>query len=125
MPIFERSLQRIEEDKPQDAVKKMAKHIRYLQEQLEYTLFNLDSRNIAEIDTDQTTITDSSGSTTIGSTINLSGPNGESFKVGKNNLGRFEFSIEGAKGIQTLYLDDSGNLVITKSANLSIDGGEW
>ena len=125
MPIFERSLQRIEEDKPQDAVKKMAKHIRYLQEQLEYTLFNLDSRNISEIDTDQTTITDSSGSTTIGSTINLSGPNGESFKVGKNNVGRFEFSIEGAKGTQTLYLDESGNLIITKSANLTIDGGDW
>jgi hypothetical protein len=118
-------LQQVEKDSPQEAVKKMAQHIRYVQEQLEYTLFNLDSRNIAEIDTDQTTITDSSGSTTIGSTINIAGSNGESFKVGKNNLGRFEFSIEGAKGTQTMYLDESGNLIITKSANLTIDGGEW
>lgn len=103
----------------------MADHIKYIQEQLEYTLFNLDSRNIREIDTDDTTITDSTGNTTIGSTINLVGKNGESFKVGKNTSGRFEFSIEGANGTQTMYLDDTGNLVITKSANLTIDGGEW
>ena len=125
MPVFTQSLQRIDEAKPQEAIKKMANHIKYLQEQLEYTLLNLDSRNIAEIDTDKTTITDSTGSTTIGSTINLTGPNGESFKVGKNASGRFEFSIEGAKGTQTMYLDNSGNLIITKSANLTIDGGEW
>jgi hypothetical protein len=125
MPIFTQSLQRIDADKPQEAIKKMAHHIKYLQEQLEYTLFNLDSRNIAEIDTDKTTITDSTGSTTIGSTINLTGPNGESFKVGKNASGRFEFSIEGAKGVQTLYLDNEGNLVITKSVNLTVDGGKW
>ena len=125
MPVFTQSLQRIEADKPQEAIKKMANHIKYLQEQLEYTLLNLDSRNIVEIDTDQTTVTDSTGSTTIGSTINLTGPNGESFKVGKNASGRFEFSIEGAKGTQIMYLDNSGNLIITKSANLTIDGGEW
>ena len=125
MPIFTKSLQRIDEEEPKEAVKKMAQHIRYIQEQLEYTLLNLDSRNISEIDTDQTTITDSTGGTTIGSTINLTGPNGESFKVGKNNLGRFEFSVEGKDKVQTLYLDDSGNLIITKSANLTIDGGEW
>lgn len=125
MPVFTQSLQRIEADKPQEAIKKMANHIKYLQEQLEYTLLNLDSRNIVEIDTDQTTVTDSTGSTTIGSTINLTGPNGESFKVGKNASGRFEFSIEGANGIQIMYLDNSGNLIITKSANLTIDGGKW
>lgn len=125
MPVFTQSLQRIEADKPQEAIKKMANHIKYLQEQLEYTLLNLDSRNIVEIDTDQTTVTDSTGSTTIGSTINLTGPNGESFKVGKNASGRFEFSVEGANGIQIMYLDNSGNLIITKSANLTIDGGEW
>ena len=125
MPIFTQSLQRIEADKPQEAIKKMANHIKYIQETLEYTLFNLDSRNITEIETDKTTITDSTGSTTIGSTINLSGPNGESFKVGKNASGRFEFSINGANGTQTLYLDNSGNLIITKSVNLTIDGGEW
>lgn len=125
MPIFTQSLQRIEADNPQDAIKKMANHIRYLQEQLEYTLHNLDSRYVTEIDTDKTTITDSTGTASIGAYINLTGPNGESFSAGKNASGKFEFSIKGAKGVQTLYLDDSGNLIITKSVNLTINGGKW
>ena len=125
MPIFTQSLQRVETSNPQEAIKKMANHIRYLQEQLEYTLFNLDSRNITEIDTDETVITDSTGSTTIGSSIYLTGSNGESFSVGKNASGNFEFSINGAKGTQTLYLDNEGNLIITKHVNLTINGGEW
>jgi hypothetical protein len=125
MPIFTQSLQRVETSNPQEAIKKMANHIRYLQEQLEYTLFNLDSRNITEIDTDETVITDSTGSTTIGSSIYLTGSNGESFSVGKNASGKFEFSINGAKGTQTLYLDNEGNLIITKHVNLTINGGEW
>jgi len=125
VPVFTRTMRKVDGNNPQKAIKEMADHIKYIQEQLEYTLFNLDSRNIREIDTDDTTITDSTGNTTIGSTINLVGKNGESFKVGKNASGRFEFSIEGANGTQTMYLDDTGNLVITKSANLTIDGGKW
>lgn len=125
MPIFTQSLQKIEVDKPQEAIKKMANHIKYIQEQLEYTLFNLDSRNVTEIDTDKTTITDSTGSTSIGSFIYLTGANGENFTVGKNTQGKFEFAVKGKDGTQTLYLDSSGNLVITKHTNLTIDGGEW
>lgn len=125
MPIFEKSLPRIDESNPQDALKKFTNHIKYIQEQLEYTLCNLDSRNITEIDTDKTTISDSTGSTSIGSYINLTGQNGESFKVGKNTSGRFEFTVNGANGKQTMYLDSSGNLIITRHANLTIDGGEW
>lgn len=125
MPIFTQSLQKIDYNNPQDAIKKMANHIKYLQEQLEYTLFNLDSRNITEIDTDSTTITDSSGSTSIGSFIYLTGQNGESFTVGKNPAGKFEFAVKGKNGTQTLYLDSSGDLIITKHTNLTIDGGEW
>ena len=113
MPIFTQSLQKIDVANPQDAIKKMANHIKYLQEQLEYTLFNLDSRNVIEIDTDKTTITDSAGSTSIGSFIYLTGANGESFTVGKNPLGKFEFAVKGKNGTQTLYLDSSGDLVIT------------
>lgn len=125
MPIFEKSLQKIDAANPQDALKKMANHIKYIQEQLEYTLFNLDSRNISEIDVDKTNITDSTGTTSISSFIYITGPNGESFTVGKNPDGKFEFGIKGAKGTQTLYLDSSGELIITKHANLTIDGGEW
>ena len=52
MPIFARTLERIDETNPQKAVKIMANHIRYMQEQLEYILLNLGSENIAEIDGD-------------------------------------------------------------------------
>lgn len=125
MPIFTQALQKIDTSNPQDAVKKLYNHIKYIQEQLEYTLFNLDSRNINEIDTDKTVITDSTGNTSIGSYINLTGPNGESFRVGKGTSGKFEFSITGAGGKQTLYLNSSGNLILTDHANLTVDGGEW
>jgi len=123
--IFSQSLNRIDAGNPQEAIKKMANHIKYIQEQLEYTLLNLDSRNIIEINTDKTTVTDSTGDTSIGSSIHLTGKNGESFSVGKNKDGDFEFSVTGKNGTQTLFLDSSGNLVITKHANLTIDGGEW
>lgn len=123
--IFTQSLQRIDTTNPQDAIKKMANHIKYLQEQLEYTLLNLDSRNITEIDTDKTVITDSTGSTNLGTYIHLTGANGESFTVGKNNTGRFEFTVKGKDGKNTLWLNSSGELVIERIANLTIDGGEW
>ena len=125
MPIFAQSLQKIDTSNPQDAVKKLYNHIKYIQEQLEYTLLNLDSQNISEIDTDKTVITDSTGNTSIGSYINLTGPNGESFTVGKNASGKFEFSIKGAGGVQTIYLNSSGHLILTDHTNLTIDGGEW
>ena len=125
MPIFTQSLQKIDTNNPQDALKKMANHIKYIQEQLEYTLLNLDSRNINEIDIDKTVISDSTGSTNIGSYIHLTGQNGESFTVGKNNQGKFEFAVKGKSGTQTMYLDNEGNLIITKNTNLTIDGGEW
>ena len=125
MPIFTQSLQNIDARNPQDAIKKMANHLKYIQEQLEYTLLNLDSRNITEIDTDKTVISDSEGGTTIGAFIHLAGANGESFSVGKNSSGRFEFSIKGKGGVQTLYLDSSGELIITKHTSLAIDGGDW
>jgi hypothetical protein len=123
--IFTQQLQRIDTANPQDAIKKMANHIKYIQEQLEYTLLNLDSRNINEIDVNKTTITDSSGSTNIGSFIYLTGTNGESFTVGKNPKGQFEFAVEGKGGKQTMYLNSSGELIITEHTNLTIDGGEW
>ena len=125
MPIFTQTLQKIDPTNPQDAIRKMAKHINHIQEQLEYKMYNLDSQNVKEIDTDKTVISDSTGSTNIGSFIYITGANGESFTVGKNPNGKFEFAIKGKGGTQTLYLDSSGNLVITKNVNLTIDGGEW
>ena len=125
MPVFTQSLQRIDYNNPADAIKKMANHIKYMQEQMEYTLHNLDSRHITEIDTDSTTITDSTGSTSLGSFISLTGTNGESFTVGKNSKGQFEFTVTGKDGKQTMYLNSSGELIITEHTSLTIDGGEW
>ena len=125
MPIFTQSLQKIDYNNPQDAIKKMVNHIKYMQEQMEYTLHNLDSGNVIEIDTDKTTITDSSGSASIGSFVYLTGTSGESFTVGKNNDGTFVFEVKGKDGKQTLYLNSSGELIITEHTNLTVDGGEW
>lgn len=124
MPVFTQAMQKIDYSDPQDAIKKMVNHIKYLQEQLEYTLLNLDSRNVTEIDTDKTIITDSAGTSSIGSYIKLTGKNGESFTAGKNSSGRFEFSVKGADGTQ-MYLDNSGNLIVTNNANLTVCGGKW
>lgn len=125
MPIFSQSLQRIDESNPKEAIKKMANHIKYIQEQLEYTLFNLDSQNIKEIDTGSTTITGNVANTSVGSYINLTGKNGESFTVGKNNSGQFVFDIRDKDGKQTIYLNSSGKLHITEHTNLTINGGDW
>lgn len=119
--IFTQSLQKIDYNNPQDALKKMANHIKYLQEQLEYTLLNLDSRNISEIDTNKTTI---SGGATVGSYISLTGSNGESFIVGKNDNGNFEFVVKG-KGGTAMYMNSSGEIVITNQTSLTVSGGEW
>ena len=125
MPIFTQQLQRIDYSNPQDALKKMASHIRYLQEGLEYKLLNLDSQNITEIDINKTAIKDSTGSTSIGSFIYATGDNGESFTVGKNPNGDFEFAVTGKDGEQVLYLNSSGELIITEKTKLTVDGGEW
>lgn len=125
MPIFTQSLQVKDTDTEQEARKKMVNHIKQMQEQLEYTLLNLDSRNINEIDIDKTIITDSTGSTNIGSFIYLTGANGESFTVGKNPQGKFEFVVKGKNGTAIRLDDSSGDLIITGQANLTIDGGEW
>lgn len=125
MPIFTKSIQNVDYSNPTQALKQMANHIRYIQEQLEYTLTNLDSRNVTEIDTDVTNITDASGTTSIGSYIRLNGNNGESFTAGKSAGGAFEFTVKGSGGVQSMYLDSAGNLIITKHTNISIDCGQW
>ena len=60
MPIFTQSLRKVDIANPTEAMKEMANHIRYIQEQLEYTLMNLDSSNIISIDTDDTELSGSS-----------------------------------------------------------------
>jgi hypothetical protein len=123
--IFTQQLQRVDSENPREAIKKMANYINYMREQLEYTLLNLDSSNVTEIDTSKTVFTSSGGSVNLGDYVSLEGENGESFKVGRNKNGGFDFSVTGKGGTQTLYLDSSGNLIITKHTSITVDGGEW
>lgn len=125
MPIFTQSLRKVDIANPTEAIREMANHIRYIQEQLEYTLMNLDSSNVTEIETDKTTITSSSGGVNFtGNSITLSGGNGEQFEAGVVN-NTFRFTVKGKNGAQIMYLTSDGQLVITNNATIHVDGGEW
>lgn len=125
MPIFTQSLRKVDIANPTEAIKEMANHIRYIQEQLEYTLMNLDSSNVTEIDTDQTNIGSSTGGSSFtGNSVTLNGNNGETFEAGVvNNV--FRFTVKGKSGAQIMYLTSDGQLVITNHATIHVDGGEW
>lgn len=125
MPIFTQSLRKVDLANPTEAIKEMANHIRYIQEQLEYTLMNLDSSNVTEIDTDQTNIGSSTGGSSFtGNSITLNGGNGENFEAGVVN-NTFRFTVKGKNGAQIMYLTSDGQLVITNHATIHVDGGEW
>lgn len=125
MPIFNTQLGRLNTTNTQEALKSMANHIRYIQEQLEYTLMNLDSSNVTEIEADKTTITTSTGSVFTGDSITLKGKNGEEFRAGAGENGTFLFRLNGKSGAQIMYLTSDGELVITNRATITIDGGTW
>lgn len=125
MPVFANQLKKLDYGNPKAALREMANHIKYIQEQLEYTLMNLDSRNVREIETDVTEIVSSGGEASFsGTSITLSGKNGEVFKAGLETDGNFSFYVKGKGGAQAIYLSSNG-LVIPKAANISIDCGEW
>ena len=125
MPIFTQSLRKVDIANPTEAIKEMANHIRYIQEQLEYTLMNLDSSNVTEIDTDQTNIGSSTGGSSFtGNSVTLNGNSGEVFEAGVvNNV--FRFTVKGKGGEQIMYLTSEGQLVKTNHATIHVDGGEW
>lgn len=127
MAVFAQQMQKVDVNNPASALKTMDRHIRYIQEQLEYTLTNLDSSNITEIETDKTDITNSSGTVNISSDkISLTGKNGETFRAGYDSATRrFVFEVKGKGGTQCMYLSSSGEMIITKNSNLSIDSGTW
>ena len=125
--VFTSQLRTIDYTRPEEALKVMANHIRYIQEQLEYTLMNLDSSNITELNTDETTISSSTGGVSVtGNSITLKGSNGELFEAGvPAGASAFRFTVKGAGGEQVMYLTSGGQLIITNHATIHIDGGEW
>ena len=126
MPVFTNQLRTIDYTRPEEALKAMANHIRYIQEQLEYTLMNLDSSNVTELNTDETNISSSTGGVSFtGNSITLKGSNGEVFEAGiPDGASSFRFTVKGTGGEQVMYLT-GGQLIITNHATIHIDGGEW
>lgn len=124
--IFTTQMGRIDYANAPDALKKMADHIRYIQEQLEYTLTNLDSSNIVEIDTDETNVSSATGTGVSNTRVSIEGDSGEQFTAGKNpSTNRYEFTLKGKNGEQLLYMTSDGKLVITRNATIVVDGGTW
>ena len=54
MPVFSKQLKRVDPSNPQEAIKQLYQHIIFMQEELEYLLYNLDSRNIITENTNLT-----------------------------------------------------------------------
>lgn len=133
MPIFTRQLRKMDTSTPEQAVREMANHIRYIQEQLEWTLSNLDSSNINEINMSQTNVTSSGAANIGGDGISIKGKNGEIFEVGIGDSGTFVFTLKGKDGKQMAYVDNEGKLIVTRNAyitiddntDFTIDGGTW
>lgn len=127
MQIFKEPLRPINYDDPRGALKTMHEYIKYMAENLEWQLANLDSSNITEIDTTQTQITDGSGKPVIsGDSILLSGRQSERFQAGYDTTAQiFRFEVSDRSGTNVMYLNSAGELVITKRATLAIDCGEW
>lgn len=116
--IFNKSLPRIDENNTKDAIIKLADHIRYSQEQLEYILSNLDSQNIVEIDTSVTPVRDTTQGSSSETSFFAKGANGESFFAGTNSKGKFEFTLK-ANGKTLMRLDDNGNLIIDQGGQIN------
>lgn len=124
--IFYKQLDKIDPSDPTKAILSMERQIRYIQDQLEYTLVNLDSSNITEIDTDITDINSPGDSESIIGLLYLTGKNGESFKVGYDpRVNGFVFSLSGKNGTQYMYMSSGGNLVVSKNTSITIDSGTW
>lgn len=120
--IFNIPIANIDESNPQKALRQMWKYIKTLEEQLEYKLVNLDSSNVKEISTDETTITSGGSLLLSGEFINLS--NGKySFKAGGSG-NDFLFELTNGNGDKVFFISN-GNLVISRFTDLNIDGGTW
>ena len=123
--IFNIPQKQLDTSNTEQALRQLWKYIAGLQEQLEYTLMNLDSNNIIEISTDKTKIKNSVGETVLnGEMINLkSGKN--SFIAGYDSAARkFQFELTDKEGNKVLYLSN-GELVISRHVEITVDGGAW
>lgn len=138
MPIFTQSLRKVDVTSPAEAIKEMANHIRYIQEQLEYTLMNLDSSNIVSIDTDDTQLSGSSleGLSTLTQTVNwlasTVSSQGSSISSLEQTSNSLSASVRDLQTGEATYLrmdssgvsvvDGNGQTVTIGKGNLSLTG---
>ncbi len=111
----------------EDAIKQLGNYVASMREQLEFVLQNLDSRNIIEISTDITKITNSDGTMAFSSDmLNLLGTDGMGFVAGHDKQGGgFKFEVMGGGGMKLLYMSTEGKLILTRGVVKTIDGGSW
>jgi len=123
--IFSGTMKRLDAGNVEQSLRVMESYIRSMQEQLEYTLYNLDSTNITSLDTGLTDIASKGGGINIsGESISLSGPGGEKAVLG-DQKGRFVLSLAGKGGQPAIYLDSRGRIVVGSQADVYVDGGRW
>lgn len=123
--IFSGALRKLDAKNVEKSLMIMENHIRSMQEQLEYTLYNLDSTNITSLDTGMTDITSGDGGISItGDCISLTGAAGERVLMG-NQGDKFVLSIAGKGGQPAIYLNSRGAIAVGQQAEVSIDCGRW
>lgn len=123
--IFSGELRRLDHKNVEQSLRAMENHIRSLQEQLEYTLYNLDSTNIQSLDTALTDIISSQGGINIsGDSLMLCGSDGEKIVMGAQG-GGFQLQLAGRGGQPAIYLDGSGDIVVGSAAKVYLDCGCW
>ncbi|MDD6315815.1 MAG: hypothetical protein PUB63_02215 [Clostridia bacterium] len=123
--IFGSVMRRLDVSDVAGSLRVMENHIRSLQEQLEYTLYNLDSTNVTELDTNITDIVSSDGGIHIsGEGLSLYGRQGEKIVMGGRD-GVFQLQIAGRGGQPAIYLDSGGTVVVGSQARIQLDCGTW
>lgn len=123
--IFGSVMKKLDYENVPRSLQVMESHIRSLQEQLEYTLYNLDSANVTSLDTSVTDITSDNGGISIsGDSISLVGTGGEKVIMGKQG-DSFRLELAGKGGAPALYLDSRGKIVVGEQAEVYLDCGVW
>lgn len=123
--IFGSVMRRLDVSDVAGSLRVMENHIRSLQEQLEYTLYNLDSTNVTALDTTVTDIVSPDGGIHIsGDGLALYGRQGEKILMGGRD-GVFQLQMAGRDGQPAIYLDSSGTIVVGSHARVQLDCGTW
>ena len=114
--IFSGVMRRLDTNDTRRSLRIMEDHIRSMQEQLEYTLYNLDSTNVTSIGGD--------GMSISGESIALYGSGGERIVMGRQGSA-FRMEMAGKGGRSAVYLDGSGRVCVGPEAAVYIDCGTW